>query len=197
MSRNRFEEIKRHLHFADNTKAPDDPPKDYKFSPLIDQFNKIANKIEPGESLSVDEQIMPCKGKQSGGLRQYKPQKPKKWGYKFFLLYSKYGLVHHLELYKGKHETAVIPDHKLGKSSAVVVRLLQHIKKRVKHKVLFDNWFSSPDLLNHLSSEGFQALCTVCLCRVPGRFMASDADLKKLGRGAYDCLLYTSPSPRD
>ena len=46
MSRNRFEEIKRHLHFADNTKAPDHPPKDYKFSPLIDQFNKVANKIE-------------------------------------------------------------------------------------------------------------------------------------------------------
>ena len=105
-------------------------------------------------------------------------------GLQIFLLCSKYGLVHHLELYKGKHETAVIPDHKLGKSSAVVVRLLQHIKKRVNHKVLFDNWFSSPDLLNHLSSEGFQALCTVRLCRVPGLFMASDADLKK--RGAYD-----------
>ena len=63
MSRNRFEEIKRHLHFADNNKAPDHPPKDYKFSPLIDQFNKVANKIEPVESLSVDEQIMPYKGK--------------------------------------------------------------------------------------------------------------------------------------
>ena len=84
MYRNRFDKIKRHLHFADNTKTPDHPPKDYKFSPLIDQCNKVANKIEPGESLSVDEQIMPYKGKNSGGLRQYNLQKPKKWGYNFF-----------------------------------------------------------------------------------------------------------------
>ena len=91
-----------------------------------------------------------------------------------------------MELYNGKDDTVAVSDHNLGYSSSVVVRLLQHLKKNANYKILFDNWFISPSLLSYLSTEGFQALCTVRLSRVPGLFFTANAELWKCGRGSYD-----------
>ena len=52
-----------------------------------------------GEHLSIDEQIVPFKGRSS--LKQYNPMKPKKWGYKIFVLSDSQGLVHDMCIYDG------------------------------------------------------------------------------------------------
>ena len=68
MSRNMFENIKRFLHFVDNSTKPNNPPRDFKFRPLLDSFNATSAVVVTDEYLVVDEQILPYKGKKSGGL---------------------------------------------------------------------------------------------------------------------------------
>lgn len=50
----------------------------------------------PAEKLSVDEQIVPFKGRSS--MRTYNPKKPKKWGYKIFVLSGIDGLVYNFKM---------------------------------------------------------------------------------------------------
>ena len=86
MSRNRFEIIKTFLQFADNSNAPDpsDPNRDklYKIRELSEKLRHNCLSVKPEEKNSIDEQIIPFKGKSS--LRRYLPKKPKKWGFKIF-----------------------------------------------------------------------------------------------------------------
>jgi len=61
----------RFLHFADNT---DDIRK---VRPLVQELRKRYN-LTTEEHVSIDEQIVPFKGRSC--LRQYLPKKPHKWG---------------------------------------------------------------------------------------------------------------------
>ena len=54
-------------------------------------------QIKPMEKLCIDEQLVPFKGKSA--LKQYNPQKPKKWGYKLYILSGVDGLVHNFEVH--------------------------------------------------------------------------------------------------
>ncbi len=82
MSRDRFELIKKFLHFADNNDAPDpkDPGKDklFKVRNLFQRLRQNCLKVPPEEKNSIDEKMIPFKGRSS--LRRYMPKKPKKWG---------------------------------------------------------------------------------------------------------------------
>ena len=64
-----FLDIKKHLHFVDNTKLG--TGKLRKVQPIIDRFNVVSRSIEPEEYCSIDENTLPYKGKRST-LRQYK-----------------------------------------------------------------------------------------------------------------------------
>ena len=85
MNRNRFETIKSNLHLADNSILELDPEKKkdklFKVRLLIEHFQNKFRNIPMTSNLSVDEQMVPFKGKSQ--LRQYLPNKPTKWGYKF------------------------------------------------------------------------------------------------------------------
>ena len=85
MSRNDFESIKNGLHFVDNTTRTNYSGPGFKFMKLIDHFNYVAGKIPMDEMCSVDEQILPAKTRKTK-LRQYNPRKPKKWGFKIFMI---------------------------------------------------------------------------------------------------------------
>ena len=75
MGVNRFKEIKRFMHFNDNSvKNTDD--KLHKLRLAIDKINEPLRLIPFEEHLAVDEQIIPFKGKSS--LKQYNPKKPHK-----------------------------------------------------------------------------------------------------------------------
>ena len=64
MSVNRFEQIKSNLHFNDNTKT-EVPNNDtlFKVRPLIDSLTTTFSEQTPQEYLSIDEQVIPFKGK--------------------------------------------------------------------------------------------------------------------------------------
>ena len=78
MSRNRYQDIRLHLHANDNSKRDDPENKDYKLfkvEPYRGSCRNIA--LEQEENHSIEEQIIPAKTKHSG-IRQYKPKKTKK-----------------------------------------------------------------------------------------------------------------------
>ncbi len=72
----------------------------FKFRKLYDHVLHNCRKIDPEEINSIDEQIVPFKGK-SSSMRQYNPKKPKKWGFKFLTRCSVKGLIYDFFLYIG------------------------------------------------------------------------------------------------
>ncbi|CAF3388467.1 unnamed protein product [Rotaria socialis] len=82
MSRDRFLEIKKYVHVVDNSKQlnRNDPNFDraHKLRPLLNIVKENFIKIDKEEKLSVDEQIIPFKGKSI--MKQHMPNKPNRWG---------------------------------------------------------------------------------------------------------------------
>lgn len=96
----RFETIKRNLHCNDDQRRPNDcEDKLYKIRPIVDMVSSKVSSILPAEKLSINEQIVPFKGRSR--LRTYNPKKPKKWGYKIFVLSGTDGLVYNFKIYTG------------------------------------------------------------------------------------------------
>ena len=83
MGLTRFEILKRYFHVNDNSEQPARGPdfdRLYKVRPLIDSVLTSCHKIPQEENHSIDDQMIPTKGRSS--LRQYLPNKPHKWGKK-------------------------------------------------------------------------------------------------------------------
>ncbi|XP_049787948.1 mucin-7-like [Schistocerca cancellata] len=78
----------------------------------------------------------------------YLPKKPIKRGYKVWVLADKSGCARKLDIYTGKKDNAV--EKKLGER--VVKDLTENIKDKY-NRVYFDNYFSSPDLLQDLKEK--------------------------------------------
>ncbi len=153
ISRDRFMEISRYLHFADNsTLAP-------RGSPRYDRLAKVRPVLEhlktrfsvvytPGQDLSVDEAMIKFQGRSS--MKQYMPKKPTKRGIKVWVLAdSSNGYFSRLQVYTGKKGNTT--EHNLG--SRVVKDLTQDFQHKYHH-VFFDNFFNSKQLLCDLEALG-------------------------------------------
>ena len=184
MTANRFEELKRFLHFSDNNSATNGD-KIAKIRPLLEHLRAKFKSIPMEENLSIDEQIVPFKGRSC--LRQYNPRKPHKWGYKTWVLCGVSGDAYDFELYTGREDNQLADgEEDCGASGNVVVRLSRSIPPNVNHKVYFDNYFNSPDLQIYLATKGIWSVGTVRANRIPQCSLKTEQDLKKLGRGAFD-----------
>ena len=136
MSRNRWEEIKSKLHMVDNsTLDSNKPDKLFKVRPMVDHLRAQFKKIPMTQSLCVDEQIIPFKG--ISGIKQYTPNKPHKWGYKFFVLADSKGMTYDFIPYTGKIQPVddpAIPDLKPSANS--VLHLAQAIPSDHNHLLI-------------------------------------------------------------
>lgn len=189
MTVNRYETIRRYLHFNNNeTALPRENPNHdrlHKLRPLIDGLNSNFSKNIPVEQyLSVDEQM--CSTKARHHLKQYLPNKPHKWGFKLFVLCGVSGYGYTFEIYSGqensqsnRHQNE--PD--LGASSNVVVRLARIIPRNANHRIYFDNYYTSIPLLVHLARQGIYSIGTVRRNRIPNCKLPDDKALKKSDRG--------------
>ena len=88
----------------------------------------------------------------------------------------------------GEKEKTGSPDgwnahEKCGESGFVVLLLIEKLEQG-KHKLFFDNFFSSPELIEYLASKGFWALATLNVNRSRKCPLPKEKELKKLGRGA-------------
>lgn len=191
MSRNRFMQLLKYFHMADNQnlKLPGDPLYDrlYKLRPMLHTLQTALHNIPPEEELSIDEQIIPFKGRSS--IKQYIKNKPHKWGYKCFTVAGASGLMYDFKVYTGKDTCA---DYGLGFSGNIVMSLCENIPKGVNHKIFADNWFSSLHLATALKSKGFCFLGTIRTNRMGKCQLKSEAVLKKNGRGSFDHIVETN-----
>ena len=187
MSRNRFSELRRYLHFVDNNSEHDKEDKLFKIRPIIEAVRNQCIKIEPEEFQSVDEQIIPSKTRFTK-IRQYHPKKPKKWGFKNLARAGSSGFMYDFYLYSGKETTNNnVPYNHLQKSAQVVAKPCQELPGQKGHKLFFDNWFSTLELFHYLKDHGIHAVGTIRANRLQGCPLDSAKDLTKQGRGSYDC----------
>ncbi|KAL7880052.1 hypothetical protein SRHO_G00023060 [Serrasalmus rhombeus] len=103
MSRNRFNLLLSVIHFVDNETASEEVKKDrlWKVRPFLDSFRRQCLTIAPRQKQSIDEMMVPYKGK-FGGIRQYIKGKPHPWGFKVWARCDVTGLLHDFDIYQGK-----------------------------------------------------------------------------------------------
>ncbi|XP_032364124.1 piggyBac transposable element-derived protein 3 [Etheostoma spectabile] len=185
MALNRWEFIKKSLHFNNNNQVRQGENVDllHKIRPLVTHLTLKLQKIPMGEKLAVDEQMVPFKGRNR--LKQYLPSKPKRWGYKILILAGSDGVPHNFEIYTGRVvQHPELPD--VGASGNVVLRLAEPIPTQQNYKLFFDNWFTSVPLILTLAHQGIHCTGTIRGNRLPGVNLMCDAELKRTGRGSFE-----------
>ena len=156
MSRKRFKDIKKYIHFAnnDNLSAGD---KLAKIRPLQDRVNTSLPQFEIfAKYLSVDEQMMPYFDRHSA--KMFIRGKPIRFGYKNWVLASSDGYPYKFETYTGACKTK---DSRMPLGPQVVSDLLSIVEDPACHCVYFDRFFTSYSLLRDLHEKNFKALGTI------------------------------------
>ncbi|XP_071051398.1 piggyBac transposable element-derived protein 3-like [Onthophagus taurus] len=149
MSCNRFEEIKKFLHFNDNNNQVNQGERHdklYKIRPFLSKVRERLLTIPKEEHMAVDEQIIPTKARSH--LKQYNPKKPHKWGYKVFVLSGVSGFSYDFDIYAGATE---LPPNQpdLGMSSNVVVSsVIDFLKLNLKNHAVrgYKGWKSGRNI---------------------------------------------------
>lgn len=181
MPRNRFEELLRFFHVADNNNlAPQD--KFAKVRPLWNLLNKRWVKYYPGDrNLSIDESMIPYFGKH--GTKQHIHGKPIRFGYKNWSICTRLGYLIYGELYQGASTGNTHPE--LGVGASVVLDLISKLPPGT-YSFYMDNYFTSLPLLDEIKTLGHDATGTVRANRVEKAPLKEAKDMKKMSRGSFD-----------
>lgn len=190
MALNKFEQIKRQIHFNDNESMlpKNDPNHDrlFKIRPLISALIKRFQTIPLEKCLSADEQI--CSTKARSYMKVYMPKKPHKWGFKIFVLSgSESGFCYFFEIFTGQENDAskrLMNEKDLGSSANVVVRLLRTVPNDLNYRVCFDNYFSNLQLIAELSKRGIHSVGTIRKNRLYNDKLPNDKTMMSLPRGS-------------
>ena len=187
LSRSRFEQIKRNLHFANNEDLPAGD-KAAKVRPLLEELNRVLLQFGVIDSkLSVDEQMVPYFGRHS--CKMFMKGKPVRFGFKLWVLASSGGYPYRVELYTGKNtgQSDNSQTESLGLGGDVVLRLLDCLQAPQQHEVYFDNFFSSYGLITTLREKGIRATGTVRDNRLKKCPLPDNKTADKANRGEYWC----------
>lgn len=135
-------------------------------------------EMESENQFSIDEMMVPYKGKKAGSLRQYLPSKPKKWGIKIFVRAGVSGFVYDFMVYTGKSTfdgSTQTQGKEFGLGANVVLQLCKSIRNPSDCVVYFDNFFTSLRLVTHLNdSMGLRSLGTIRKNRLMGCSVEED-----------------------
>ncbi|KAG5894515.1 hypothetical protein JTB14_026898 [Gonioctena quinquepunctata] len=143
MSRDRFFQLRSCLYLVNNLEKPEN---------CVDKLYK--------EELCVDEQIVPFTG--TSAIKQYVKGKPCPWGLKLFILCGKSGYAYDFIFYPGK-TTGLNGNNlkKYGQGASVVLHLTEKIGIEKGHRLYYDDYFSSYDLLTILKDEQIYSAGTI------------------------------------
>ena len=161
ISRQRFRDISRYLHFVDNTLLAIRGQPGYdklgKVRPVIDHCSRVfLSSYKPHCECAADEAMIGCQSRTS--LKQYMPLKPVKRGIKVWVRADSHnGYFSQFEIYQGKGSNTT-PE--LGLGGSVVKTLTRPLVGKFHH-VFMDNFFTSPALFNDLLQDGIYACGTV------------------------------------
>ncbi|KAF2894023.1 hypothetical protein ILUMI_12150 [Ignelater luminosus] len=154
MSRNRFDQIKKYLHFVDDetyNPATHPNPKLNKIFPIYERLvERFQNLCVPEKNITIDESLL-YKGRL--GWVHYIPLKRARFGIKTYLLCkSKSGYVYNFVIYTGKG-TILDPEYSaLPVSSQVVMTLVKPLLNK-GYCLTMDNFYNSPQLADLLVSK--------------------------------------------
>lgn len=188
MPRKRFEKLRRYLHFVDNMVSDkNNPDKLFKVRCIVEEVAANCRKVRPEQNHWVDEQIIPLKTKYSK-IRQYNPKKPVKWGFNNLVRAGSSGFMYDFYTYAGKDEVLEENEEcaKLSKSAQIVAKLCESLPTNAGHKLFFDNWFSTLDLMLYLQQKGILACGTIRVNRLKKCPLKKTKELQSNGRDSVD-----------
>ena len=152
ISRDRFFDISRFLHFANNTTLParGEPGHDRlgKVRPILEAIQQqlLANYC-PNREQAIDEAMIPFQGRSS--LKQYMPAKPIKRGIKVWCRADSHnGYLCEFQVYTGAAGSS-----EMGVGASVVLDLAKELEGKQYH-LYFDNFFYVDISSLHSSHEG-------------------------------------------
>lgn len=185
----RYQQIRRNIHFVDNTLNNSD--RYFKIRPILEKIRQNFLKINEDSRYSIDEMMIPYKGTKAGNKRQYVQNKPKKWGFKNFVRAGVSGLIYDFLIYAGDQTFCgyrfTDAEESIGMGGKVVLALCKTIKTKPAI-VTMDNFFTSPELVYILRHEyGIFSLGTIRVNRLRGcqDLLPSDKQMKKKQRGYH------------
>jgi hypothetical protein len=156
MPRDTFMNILSFFHLANNENYIPRGREGYKplyklgtvYQQIISNFNNV---WYPGKNLSLDEGMIPFKGKSH--MRVYCPDKPHKYGLKAYeVCDAANAYCCQFELYSGKAEEEP-PENSKGKTYDLVMKLMRPYLHK-GHQLYVDNYYSSPSLFMDLYRVG-------------------------------------------
>lgn len=180
MSRDRFLQIKRCLHIADNANLGNS--KTAKIQPIYDVLNN--NLLQFGcfsKHLSIDESMVPYFGGHSA--KMFIKGKPIRFGYKLWSLCGNDGYPYQLEIYNGRDQSR--PSN-ICLGEHVVKSLISVVPNPQIHEFYFDNFFTSCRLMKDLSANNIRATGTIRSNRTEKCPLKSEKDMKATERGTHD-----------
>ncbi|XP_050066087.1 piggyBac transposable element-derived protein 2-like [Aphis gossypii] len=186
----RYQQILRCLHFTNNEES-DVTDRFFKDRPVLDIIRSNCLKLSQGQRFSIDEMMVPYKGKKAGSRRQYIQNKPKKWGIKLFVRAGIDGMVYDFLVYSGdctfRNITfSTFETGNFGLGPKVVIALCSTIPNKPLSMVYFDNFFTIPELIYYLRDEfGILSLGTLRKQHLRGCPLIEDKKLNKLPRGSF------------
>lgn len=186
MSINKFEMIRRFIHFNNNYSfIPRNQPghdRLHKIRPIVDFLNNKFSSVALEQNLSIGEQM--CSTKVKHYMKQYMPMKPHKWGFKFFVMSGISGFAYKFEIYAGQEQKDVpVDEPDLGVTSNLVLRLARIIPRQQNYRLYHDNYYTSLPLMVHLAKEGIYSLGTIRRNRVPNCKLPTESSLRDVNRG--------------
>ena len=180
MSRKRFEDIRKLIHFADHNNLPAGD-KLAKIRPLQDRVNASLQQFRVfAKDLVIDKQMVPHFGRHSA--KTFIRGKPIRFGYKNWVLASSDGYPYKFETYTGACDTK---DSSKPLGPQVVSALLSIVENPVCHCVYFDNFFTYY-LLRDLHKKNFRALGTIRDSRTMKCPLRPSKSVKKEEHGFFD-----------
>ncbi|KAJ8972211.1 hypothetical protein NQ317_018685 [Molorchus minor] len=163
MPRNRFREILKNLHFANNAELPPND-KFAKVRPLIEHLNNVFIKHIPLTEaivpIAVDESMVPYYSHHS--CKQRIQGKPIRYGFKFWSANTSNGYLINTEPYQGKG--TLLGDSELGLGASVVSTFATRLKQILpSHKFNFfiDNFFTGLPLIRKMSDMEYGCTGTI------------------------------------
>ena len=132
--------------------------------------------------------MVPFKGRSF--LHWYMPNKPHKWGSKIFSCKESSSQVYDFDFDFAPDARNSKISKKLGYCDVdIALKLTGHIPNNRSYKLYFDKPFTCIQLLIELKSKNIWAVGTLSSDHMRGCTLKSEKDLKKDGRGSYDCAV--------
>lgn len=182
MPRNKFDDIMKYIHCADNASLdPDD--RFSKVTPMYNSLNaRFLNFFPNEQNLSIDESMVPYYGRHSS--KQFIRGKPIRFGYKLWVMATTLGYIVQIDPYQGNKARMNTCKSK-GLGYSVVMKLISVLPPEKPFHVTFDNFFTSLNLISSLKEMGIGGTGTVRKNRLRN-FPVEENELKRAKRGEYD-----------